>query len=502
MPRITAIAILSMLLTCLPSQASVSSNVPLNHWSYEDINRLIGAGKIDSALAETKPFSRLEMARIIAEAMDKADKDNMIQNGILLRLRQEFHEELIAMGKEEGIAAPSYFKPFRTPYLKFIYGDDDFELQNQTGDVFSKSSNLRMGFYSDLKMGDHFSIFLNPEWRYREHEVQHGRENELKLVQGYVKAQVMNLELEVGRDSLWWGPGEHGALLMSNNAQALDMVKLSNPRPALLPWIFRYLGPVQFQTFLARLEDERPIPEPKLWGMRLTFKPHPVAEIGLNRTVMFAGQGREKLGFTDYWKVFLAGEENNPGKLDNNQLASVDLSLRFPLTGTIFDSVNIYGEVGGEDQANWGPSHMGFLAGVYLTAYGGRSDLRIEYANNYVSGAPDAWYRHHIYKAGYTYEGKVIGHHMGSNAEDVFVRLTHYLDRDLLLGLSFDYEKRGVKRTFGERRNYGEIDLTLFNLNRLHLKTAYRYEQIRNYQLISGDSRDNHIIQFQVIYNM
>jgi hypothetical protein len=49
----------------------VSVNVPLDHWSYNDIDKLIGQGLIDSSMMNTRPVSRLEMARLIAEADEK-----------------------------------------------------------------------------------------------------------------------------------------------------------------------------------------------------------------------------------------------------------------------------------------------------------------------------------------------------------------------------------------------------------------------------------------------
>ena len=46
----------------------LSTNVRLDHWSYEAVDKLIGWGLIDSAMMTTRPVSRLEMARHIAEA--------------------------------------------------------------------------------------------------------------------------------------------------------------------------------------------------------------------------------------------------------------------------------------------------------------------------------------------------------------------------------------------------------------------------------------------------
>ena len=135
-----------------------------------------------------------------------------------------------------------------------------------------------------------------------------------------IKINIKNLEIEIGRDSQWWGPGYHGSLLLSNNAEPFDMVKISNPRPVLLPWIFRFLGPFRIMAFYTELEDERAVPEPKLFGMRLNFKPHPNLELGFSRSIMFGGQGRdENFSIEDYWKIFWATRENKPGRLDNNQ---------------------------------------------------------------------------------------------------------------------------------------------------------------------------------------
>ena len=69
-------------------------------------------------------------------------------------------------------------------------------------------------------------------------------------------------EIEAGKDSMWWGPGYHGSILMSNNAEPFKMLKLSTPSPVSLPWIFKALGPFKVVWFLTQLEDDRPVPEP------------------------------------------------------------------------------------------------------------------------------------------------------------------------------------------------------------------------------------------------
>ncbi len=53
------------------SIAKVSVNVPLGHWSYGAIDKLKGLGLIQSEIRGTRPWTRLETARLILEAEDQ-----------------------------------------------------------------------------------------------------------------------------------------------------------------------------------------------------------------------------------------------------------------------------------------------------------------------------------------------------------------------------------------------------------------------------------------------
>ena len=93
------------------------------------------------------------------------------------------------------------------------------------------------------------------------------------------------------------------------------------------------------------------------------------------------------------------------------------------------------------------PSKWGELLGVQLNDIlkTGRTDLRIEYANDHVSGFDDLFYTHSVYTSGYTYEGRIIGHHMGTNSSDLFVQLSHYLTEDMILDLAFDRQTSDLR---------------------------------------------------------
>ncbi|HMW84363.1 MAG TPA: hypothetical protein PKD65_00005, partial [Nitrospira sp.] len=51
--------------------AVASSNLPLHHWGYDAIERLIALGVIDRALVGAKPFTRMQAAQYVARAIER-----------------------------------------------------------------------------------------------------------------------------------------------------------------------------------------------------------------------------------------------------------------------------------------------------------------------------------------------------------------------------------------------------------------------------------------------
>jgi hypothetical protein len=88
--------IILVMLIQLPCIGLVSTNVPLTHWSYDAIETLADAGLVQSDLLSTKPFSRLEMGRLIVEAkenMDPNSANNSLYVQLLKRLEGDFTYE-------------------------------------------------------------------------------------------------------------------------------------------------------------------------------------------------------------------------------------------------------------------------------------------------------------------------------------------------------------------------------------------------------------------------
>ena len=492
----TALAIILVVMAALPCHALVSTNVPLRHWSYDAVEKLADYGLIDSAMLTIRPISRVEMARHIAQAMyaleGTADAPAILGE-ILARLREEFRGELILIGAVEGWHGGSFVKPVEDPYLRYVYADEATGLENERGDTFDGGSNIRLGFAARGKLWERAAFYVQPEVVDSSEE-----DGDVELVRSYGKGRIGPIEIEAGKDSLWWGPGRHGSIVMSNNVEPFTMLKITNPQPMQLPWILRYLGPFRGQWFLTELEDDRHIPEAKLSGIRLNARPHPLVELGASRVVMLGGKGAPDVDLVDYVEAFLALTEEE----ENNQLAGLDASLLLPVgrwrwgRALPFRALRFYVEGAGEDEAGGLPSNWGALYGLRISDIlkTGRTDLRIEYADNHVAGKPNVFYSHSVYRTGYRYEGRIIGHHMGTDSRDLFLHLSHYLTSDLILDMAYNRQTHNLSADIQPTTNIYELGLTLFPSAHWQVEGGYRYEESD-----AGGRADNHVLQMGLV---
>jgi hypothetical protein len=229
------------------------------------------------------------------------------------------------------------------------------------------------------------------------------------------------ISLQAGMISTWYGPGRRGALIYTNNAQPYPGLRLHNPVPIPMPWIFSFLGTFQYDMFLAQLADDRPIPNSRLFGMRLAFRPSVFLEIGVSRAMQYGGKGQNN-GFDAWWDAFTAKDLNQQveGVLEN-ELAGFDVEVTLPFR---VQPVQLYFEMAGEDQHPSTvpyPTKYAYLGGIFLPAILGNPsfDLRFEYSDNHSDGNGPVWYVHPTYP--HSHEGRILGHPMGTDARDIFV---------------------------------------------------------------------------------
>ncbi|HLE18727.1 MAG TPA: capsule assembly Wzi family protein [Syntrophales bacterium] len=467
-----------LFLLLLPgSLLAASTHVPVGSWIYPALEKLEAEGLLATGILTSRPITRAEAARLVKEA--ESGQPSVAAFRVIQKLKKEF--------APDEAASSTYFRPFEEARFKYLYADGTphFLNLNNKGDIIGNGSNFRAGLSSSAGAGP-IAFYLNPEIRYPEGPAT--EDAEVVLVEGYGSLTLWNIELTAGRQSLWWGPGFHGALLLSDNARPFDLIKLTNPKPLTLPWIFRHIGPVKLTGFVTRLEEDRDFANPYLAGLRLDLKPHSNINIGIARVAMFGGAGRH-VDAGVIWDVITAGNENVAGE-PGNQLGSIDLKIVLPFK---FQKVVVYGELGGEDEAGSLPSRVAYIAGAYLPGVLGieRLDLRVEYGQTYIGNHPGVWYQHHVYTNGYTYDGRIIGHHMGTDARDLFISAVYesaYGDFEAL----FDIESSG--RAVKSKNRSAAITWSR-NLSEVtELSFGYYFDRQTNIDGVIGQDLDAHSV--------
>ncbi|MFB3897763.1 MAG: capsule assembly Wzi family protein [bacterium] len=507
-----------LLLATIPFAAELSPNVPLSHWSYPLLDKLAALGLVTESMLNTKPYTRIEAAKMVNEALKNLDeyktadttahsKWTELANDIINRLQKEFAIELQSLNENSGVSNNTYLKPVDEIYGEYLYGNKVFQIENRQGDKFAQHSNFRIGFDSYGQWANMLGYYLHPEYRYSDSEYNQG-----KLVEGYAKGQFGNLEIEVGRDSFWWGPGYHGDWILTDNAAPFDMIKLSNAEPILLPWIFRRLGPMDITTFLTKLEENRDYPYTRLWGMRVGFKPTPAIEFGVSRSALFGGEGRPSMSFSDYLDMILGQGEHDPNNLRTDQIAGFDCAWQINNLDRklhVLRTMKIYIDGAGEDFAYGGPlpSRWAWLYGISFGDIGlnGKNDFRIEYANDHVTADdrypdPGYWYTHPLYTSGYTYYGTIIGHELGSDGNDLLLEWTHFFSPSWRGSLTYDVHKWRLADTTPAKIQYLQPQLTFYGKDNYTISAAYRYEK-ETAGNERGTDQTNHIIFLNTTYS-
>ena len=360
--------------------------------------------------------------------------------------------EIRFLGDEGGLDALQNTWPLNLGGIDAMRTDSDFEISSNLLDKrISNESNsgwspiiTKIGFADDRVtvrgfspeprssfatnasvswMNDRFAAKFSLNAFYGMEKDWKGRNDEGFALDGsYIAARIGNWSASLGQQERWWGPGWDGSLILSTNARPIPAVSFDRrvPEPFENKWL-SWIGPWSFHSFIGRMEKQRTIANPYLWGMRGELKPTILGglEVGFFRAIQLGGDGRP-YGFSTWVDAFFSQDNygantgnNDRTKEPGNQLAGIDLRWR------AFDApIAFYGQLVGEDEDNFLPNCLMFQYGIEGWKKFEDSTLRIfaEYADltsYWWTNDPrtrNISYAHHIYKDGYRYRGRPIGH--------------------------------------------------------------------------------------------
>lgn len=397
-----AFLILCLVCTVLPAQAA--GIVPADNQLRSDLTWLNNQNIIALSLS-TWPLSQQEIERALAGAKLH---HSPIADSVINRVRHR----LSAI--KSPIRANAWTQSAKSPLPP----------------GFNASTPSAQGASAALEMsGEAWDVNLQAQ---QEHHQYINDVTHTNLNGAYAGINVFNQWLAFGEIPQWWGPGNDGSLIRSDAARPVIglMMQRADQSPFASPWL-AWLGSWQYQLSAGQLRQYHSPEETKLIGGRLTFMPVASVETGFSRMMMWGGKGRPNT-MASFRDAFMG--RDNTGSQDRdpgNQMAGVDMNWKlFSLTGL---PIALYGQVIGDDQAGFFPSHNTFLAGLQGNFLWGNRQI-----NGYLEGADTRagmrytgnTYYHYCYHEGYYQQGASLGDAMGGDGTRYSVKTEIVLENE------------------------------------------------------------------------
>ena len=214
-----------------------------------------------------------------------------------------------------------------------------------------------------------------------------------------------------------WGSGSSlGSGIVLSSTESIAGLVVASTSPFRLPFL-GWIGDMEGEVSIGQLSHHGDFAEPWVANMRLGISPHPRWDLTVSRAAMFAGEGNTSLSLRNLLSL-LAGQHGGETTEFENQLASVGARVRPAFRPLPFEG---YVEWGFEDSAGAWWDVPGVQAGILLPELPGapRWNLLVEHTRfaSRCCGNPP-WYRHMIFREGWTREGKPLGHPLGGEGQE------------------------------------------------------------------------------------
>lgn len=520
--------ILMIFLFALPVSARAYSSVtvPIEDPVYRKLDKLAAHGLIEDRLIGQRPYVRAEIARQVGEALKNVDslkegggKDYVLR--ILQELKREYREELIQNGSLPGQVQSIQGRPLEAGRMDFLYLDQDPEIyvfnngfggiralnrplvEDRAGRHYQKGINLAFETSHWMRFGKYLSVQAEP--RFQIQGVMGNADAETKVFAQRLSGRFTwnKLDLEIGRDSLNWGPSALGGLTFSNNARPLDFIKLSSVMPFRYPFFFKKFGINQWSLVVANLGPEQKFEDSWLVAYKNSNRGNRYLEIGFSQTLVIGGEGAPKLSFGDSVAEFF-GAGGDDGKKGSNR------NFDFEMIGSIpqVRGMQVYAELHFEDfdkdfSVLFGDD-LSFLGGIYLPRLNdsGTLDLRVEYRR-----LSPRYGRHEVFTDGMTENKFLIGDPLGPDSYGISAQLNYELSDDTLLSGGFRFARRSgdiylvstdADNVTGSRVTLNRPGETrfraLFGLghrfnSRVLARLGMGVERVQNFNFVSGNDR-------------
>jgi hypothetical protein len=451
-----------------------SSYIPLDSWIYPAVMRLYGMGFVDTVFVGMRPWTRLSVAHMLEASSDRitgSTNDEAID--IFTALERDLQPDLrIPLDQKFGrIALDSVYQ--RVMGIAGTPLRDSFHLGQTDINDFGRPYAGGFNNYSGFSASAHYGMFS----AYFRGEYQHAPSwegyplnlaealariddfatftsvplpgnttiplgpvssvNNLTVLEGYVSAHVVGHEISFGKMDNWYGPGVGGGMAWSNNAENVWSFRINRVEPLFIPFISRVSGPIRYDFFVGPLKGHNDPVSPWVHSEKISLKPTPNIEFGLQRTVIWGGKGHEPITFGTFWRSFYSisdtnGSEKFSPKDPGARFSAFDFSWRLPYLRnwlTLYTDSEVHDDVFPISA----PRHAAIRPGLYLSHFPRvpKLDLRAEA----VSTDPDTGlsvggqdqYIEVVQRNGYTSNGLLMGDWIGREDKGGQAWLTYHL---------------------------------------------------------------------------
>ncbi|MEQ6121667.1 capsule assembly Wzi family protein [Reichenbachiella sp. MALMAid0571] len=431
---------------CLLSLISVYGQSTQNVYNpqvYANLDVLQAKGLISQGALAQKPLKEQTILKLLDNAQQKVETDDPIFTFIestrnLLTNRQINHSKDFNIDLLQKVSFAQVLTNQREGLVEEngLGGVDAiFQplLTNQEGRLFRNSYNAYLETNQAINYKDLLSIQLQPQLVMNKNNAVN---NQLRFQKLLLNANLGYLQLSIGRDNIQWGPRHKGGLLLSQNAPALDMIKLSVAGQKKLPWFLKKLGTYNFSTFVANMGNDYAQSNAKMAAYRFDFQPTEKWNFAVEHTVVLGGKGIGTPGLSraiGEYVGFLI-EAGDPAPSNHNFTGSITRNFgdaNVYIAG-MFEDIDSNFEMLMVHNATW-------LLGFYLPeiGYNAAWSLRTEL----IRSAPRA-YRHGIYQDGHSINGRILGFGLGSDVFLLNTELTYLSDKVGFLTMSIQYINR------------------------------------------------------------
>ncbi len=511
-----------------------STYVPLDSWTYSVFERLAAQGYVQTAMLGMKPWTRFECARLVDEATeilrarvleDKGVEEHAAQAVEALEREFAYELDLLGGGPHRTARLESLYTrvtsisgPPLTDGLHFgqtISGDFGRPFRRGTNAIAGGSVRMEAGIFAAHIQAEYqhapaapalsdatLDLIAALDGKPRTPAAPFAAINRPALLDSYVAFNLRNWQVSIGRQSLSWGLGAGESLLMSNNAQPLDMVRATRVVPHRLPWVLKWLGPVRTEFFVSQLEGHTFAPRPYIYGSKISLKPHRRFELGYGKTTLIGG-GNYPLDFRRLLKSFFGRQ----GQFTGDSRTALDFAWALPVS---CECVSFYAELFQDDEPFFftNPQKSVFRPGLYIARlpWLDRLDFRFEMA---VSDAPSHEnsdigggvlnYWNGDYHDGYVNRGFLLGNTVGRQGHTVQVQTNYWFAPDHVVG--FEFKQQHVSERFvpqgGDWRDYG-VRYQRRASNGLYIRGLFQFEQISRFPALFSGGRHNAVASLEL----